>query len=159
VYGYWKCDYRRNDHSVACFDQERDEGRRSDEQDEPEPSGMKAHISMDSEGGIMHWDCSTAASVSYVHILPDLLYGGEKKVWGDAGYQGQAETVIRAAPSAQDMTSRRAKSKAFADVPNAVSQQSLISFWPTSPCAQAVQIQDAILALATMRSFLRQEHR
>ena len=58
---------------------------------------MKAHIGVDSKEGIVHSVCSTAASVSDVHMLPDILHGDEKKVWG---------------PGAQDMTSRRVKSKA-----------------------------------------------
>jgi len=45
-------------------------------------------------------------------MLPDLLHGDEKKVWGDAGYQGQTEAIRKAAPAAQDMTSRRVKTKA-----------------------------------------------
>lgn len=73
--------------------------------------GMKAHIGVDSKEGIVHSVCSTAASVSDVHMLPDLLHGKEKKVWGDGGYQGQTEQIHEAAPQAQDMTSRRAKYK------------------------------------------------
>jgi len=74
--------------------------------------GMKAHIGVDSKEGIVHSVCSTAASVSDVHMLPELLHGEEKKVWGDAGYQGQTEAIREAAPQAQDMTSRRVKTKA-----------------------------------------------
>src|SRR5271167_138937 len=73
--------------------------------------GMKAHIGVDSKEVIVHSVCSTAASVSDVHMLPDLLHGGEKKVWGDAGYQGQTEAIHEASPAAQDMTSRRTKFK------------------------------------------------
>jgi transposase, IS5 family len=77
--------------------------------------GMKAHIGVDSKEGIVHSVCSTAASVSDVHMLPDLLHGGEKKVWGDGGYQGQTAAIHQAAPAAQDMTSRRVKTKAGVD--------------------------------------------
>ena len=77
--------------------------------------GMKAHIGVDSKEGIVHSVCSTAASVSDVHMLPELLHGDEKKVWGDAGYQGQTEAIQEAAPEAQDMTSRRVKTKAGVD--------------------------------------------
>jgi len=77
--------------------------------------GMKAHIGVDSEEGVVHSVCSTAASVSDVHMLPELLHGDEKKVWGDAGYQGQTEAIHEAAPQAQDMTSRRVKTKAGVD--------------------------------------------
>src|SRR6201997_2592838 len=74
--------------------------------------GAKAHIGVDSKECIVHSVCTSAASVSDVHMLPDLLHGDEKKVWGDAGYQGQAEAIHAAAPAAQDMTSRRVKTKA-----------------------------------------------
>ena len=77
--------------------------------------GMKAHIGVDSKEGIVHSVCTSAASVSDVHMLPNLLHGGEKKVWGDAGYQGQTEVIHSVAPEAQDMTSRRAKYKCGVD--------------------------------------------
>jgi IS5 family transposase len=77
--------------------------------------GAKAHIGVDSKEGIVHSVCTSAASVSDVHMLPDLLHGDEKKVWGDAGYQGQTEKIREAAPAAQDMTSRRVKTKAGVD--------------------------------------------
>lgn len=77
--------------------------------------GAKAHIGVDSKEGIVHSVCTSAASVSDVHMLPDLLHGGEKKVWGDAGYQGQTKAIHAAAPAAQDMTSRRAKYKGGVD--------------------------------------------
>ena len=74
--------------------------------------GAKARIGVESRKGIAHSVSTSAASVSVVHVLPDLLHGEEKKVWGDAGYQGQSATLHQAAPTAQDMTSRRVKTKA-----------------------------------------------
>ena len=71
--------------------------------------GAKAHIGVDSKEGIVHSVCTSAASVSDVHMLPDLLHGNEKEVWGDGGYQGQTEKIHEAAPHAQDMTNRRVK--------------------------------------------------
>ena len=71
--------------------------------------GMKAHIGVDSKQGHIHSVCSTAASVADKPMLPDLLHGHERKVWGDGGYQGQGETIRAAAPHAQDMTSRRTR--------------------------------------------------
>jgi len=76
--------------------------------------GAKAHIGVDSREGVVHSVCTSAASVSDVHMLPDLLHGEEKKVWGDAG-QGQTAAIHQAAPAAQDMTSRRVKTKAGID--------------------------------------------
>jgi transposase, IS5 family len=77
--------------------------------------GAKAHIGVDSKEGIVHSVCTSAASVADVHMLPDLLHGKEKKVWGDGGYQGQGEVIRAAAPQAQDMTCRRTKFKGYVD--------------------------------------------
>ncbi len=77
--------------------------------------GMKAHIGMDSKQGIVHSVCSSAASVADKHMLPDLLHGDERKVWGDGAYQGQSEAIRKAAPYAQDMTSRRTRYKQAVD--------------------------------------------
>ncbi|WP_420238355.1 IS5 family transposase [Telmatobacter bradus] len=71
--------------------------------------GAKAHIGVDSKENVVHSVCTSAASVHDKHMLPDLLHGNEKKVWGDAGYQGQTEAIHEAAPQAQDMTNRRVK--------------------------------------------------
>ena len=77
--------------------------------------GAKAHIGIDSKESIVHSVCTSAASVHDKHMLPDLLHGGEKKVWGDAGYQGQTKVIYEAAPQAQDMTNRRVKTKQGVD--------------------------------------------
>ena len=68
--------------------------------------GMKAHIGVDSKETVVHSVIASAASVADSQMLPDLLHGDERKVWGDAGYQGQTEAIREAAPNAQDMTSR-----------------------------------------------------
>ena len=73
--------------------------------------GAKAHIGVDAREGHVHSLCTSAASVSDVHMLPDLLHGDEKKVWGDGGYQGQTEAIRAAAPKAQDMTCKRTRYK------------------------------------------------
>jgi transposase, IS5 family len=77
--------------------------------------GAKAHIGVDSKEVIVHSLATTAASVADKHMLPDLLHGGEKKVWGDAGYQGQTEAIHEAAPDAQDMTNRRTRFRNYVD--------------------------------------------
>ena len=77
--------------------------------------GAKAHIGVDSKETVVHSVITTAASVADKHMLPDLLHGAEKKVWGDAAYQGQTEAIHEAAPEAQDMTSRRARFKNYVD--------------------------------------------
>ena len=50
--------------------------------------GMKAHIGVDSETGIVHSMSITSANVHDVTETHNLLHGGETVVWGDAGYQG-----------------------------------------------------------------------
>jgi transposase, IS5 family len=77
--------------------------------------GLKAHIGVDSKQGHVHSVCRSAASVADKHMLPDLLHGEERKVWGDGAYQGQGEAIGQAAPQAQDMTSRRVHYKNFVD--------------------------------------------
>jgi IS5 family transposase len=77
--------------------------------------GLKAHIGVDAKEGTVHTVCTTAANVADMHMLPDLLHGEERKVWGDAGYQGQTEAIQQAAPKAQDMTCRRTKFKNYVD--------------------------------------------
>src|SRR5713101_5388613 len=77
--------------------------------------GLKAHIGVDSKHGHVHSVCTSAASVADKHMLPDLLHGEERKVWGDGGYQGQTEAIQEAAPHAQDMTCRRTKFKNHID--------------------------------------------
>jgi len=77
--------------------------------------GLKAHIGVDSKQGHVHSLCTSAASVADKHLLPDLLHGEERKVWGDGAYQGQGEAMRQTSPHAQDMTSRRVKYKNFVD--------------------------------------------
>ena len=50
--------------------------------------GMKAHIGVDWETGIVHSMTVTAGNVHDVTETHNLLNGGETVVWGDAGYQG-----------------------------------------------------------------------
>ena len=50
--------------------------------------GMKAHIGVDSETGIVHSMSTTLANAHDVTEAHNLLHGGERVVWGDAGYQG-----------------------------------------------------------------------
>jgi IS5 family transposase len=71
--------------------------------------GMKAHVGVDSKTKIIHTAVATAANVSDVAILPDLLHGEETRVWGDGAYQGQSEVIRECAPRAQDFTQRRCR--------------------------------------------------
>jgi IS5 family transposase len=53
--------------------------------------GMKAHIGVDAESGLVHTVRGTAGSVNDVVEANQLLHGEEKKVFADAGYQGAAK--------------------------------------------------------------------
>ena len=50
--------------------------------------GMKAHIGVDANSGLVHTVIGTAANVADVTQAHALLHGNETAVFGDAGYQG-----------------------------------------------------------------------
>jgi IS5 family transposase len=50
--------------------------------------GMKAHIGVDAQSGIVHTVVTTAANISDVTQASKLLHGEESIAFGDAGYQG-----------------------------------------------------------------------
>ena len=53
--------------------------------------GMKAHIGVDAESGLVHTVIGTAAFVNYVTQGHGLLNGDERIVFADAGYQGASK--------------------------------------------------------------------
>ena len=50
--------------------------------------GMKCHIGVDAESGLVHTVRGTAGSVNDVVEANSLLHGKETDAWGDAGYHG-----------------------------------------------------------------------
>ncbi len=50
--------------------------------------GMKAHIGVDKDSGLVHTLTTTAANVSDISQTAALLHGQESDVWADAGYVG-----------------------------------------------------------------------
>ena len=50
--------------------------------------GMKAHIGVDAQSGLVHTVVGTAANVADVTQAQALLHGDEEDVFADAGYQG-----------------------------------------------------------------------
>jgi IS5 family transposase len=50
--------------------------------------GMKAHIGVDAESGLVHTVIGTAANVNDVTQAGALLHGEEEDAFGDAGYRG-----------------------------------------------------------------------
>jgi len=57
--------------------------------------GMKAHIGVDAESGLVHTVTGTAANEADVEQVADLLHGKEKEVYGDSGYRGAQDRVER----------------------------------------------------------------
>ena len=53
--------------------------------------GMKAHIGVDAQSGLVHSVIGTAANVADVTQATGLLHGQERDVFADAGYQGIAK--------------------------------------------------------------------
>ena len=53
--------------------------------------GMKAHIGVDADSGLVHTVRGTAANVNDVVEANSLLHGQESDAFGDAGYQGAAK--------------------------------------------------------------------
>jgi IS5 family transposase len=72
--------------------------------------GMKAHVGVDSKTKIIHTAVATAAHVSDVAMLPDLLHGEETRVWGDGAYQGQSEARPERRTSPSGAVATRARS-------------------------------------------------
>ena len=50
--------------------------------------GMKLHTGVDAQTGLVHSFSTTSANVHDVTEAHRLLHGGERQVWGDAGYIG-----------------------------------------------------------------------
>ncbi|MDR7295304.1 IS5 family transposase [Pelomonas aquatica] len=50
--------------------------------------GMRAHIGVDAESGLVHTVIGTAANVNDVTQAGALLHGQETSAFGDAGYRG-----------------------------------------------------------------------
>jgi transposase, IS5 family len=57
--------------------------------------GMKAHIGVDADSGLVHTVTTTAANESDVEQVADLLHGNEEHAWGDSGYRGAQSRVDR----------------------------------------------------------------
>ena len=57
--------------------------------------GMKAHIGVDAESGLVHTVTTTPANEADVEQVADLLHGKEIQVWADSGYRGAQSRVER----------------------------------------------------------------
>jgi len=72
--------------------------------------GMKVHIGVDSQSGLVHSASVTSANVHDSQQLPNLLHGEESRLYGDSAYRGknQREQLKQIAPRAKDFTNKRA---------------------------------------------------
>jgi IS5 family transposase len=57
--------------------------------------GMKAHIAVDADSGLVHTVTATAANEADVEQVADLLHGKEEQVYADSGYRGSQSRVHR----------------------------------------------------------------
>ena len=72
--------------------------------------GMKLHIGVDSQTGLIHSASVTAGNVHDSQELPNLLHGEETRLYGDSAYRGvkQRARLKDIAPRAKDFTNKRA---------------------------------------------------
>ena len=70
--------------------------------------GMKGHFGVDSQSKLIHSVEVTPANIHDSHVLPWLLHGEERRVWGDSAYAGQGAVLSVCAPHARDFIHRRA---------------------------------------------------
>jgi transposase, IS5 family len=78
--------------------------------------GMKAHIGVDAQSGLVHHVTGTAANVSDVSRTHELLHGQEKTVHADAGYQGADKRQELEGRNIQwQIAAKRGKIKAMAE--------------------------------------------
>src|SRR3984957_10881240 len=107
---------RRSDHHPRAFvDQERQRRARPGDVPDQEGEPMVLRAEGAYRRGVVHSVWTSAASVADKQMLPNLLHGEERKVWGNGGYRGQTDSIHQAAPHAQDMTYRRTKFKNYVD--------------------------------------------
>jgi len=80
--------------------------------------GMKAHIGVDAQSGLVHSVTGTAANVADIAQAHELLHGEEKAGYADAGYLGvekRAEITTRSPGVEWHVAAKRGKIKAMAE--------------------------------------------
>ena len=81
--------------STKNADGERDPEMRQTKKGNEWHFGMKAHIGVDVDSGLVHTVVTTPANESDVAQIDDLLHGKEETIHGDAGYLGAEDYVVR----------------------------------------------------------------
>jgi IS5 family transposase len=80
--------------------------------------GMKAHIGVDAQSGLVHSVSGTAANVADIAQTHALLHGQEKQAYADAGYLGveKREEIATGSPDVEwHVAAKRGKIKAMAE--------------------------------------------
>lgn len=80
--------------------------------------GMKAHVGVDVQSGLVHTVSGTAANVADIAQTHALLHGQEKEVFADAGYLGverRGEIVARCQGVEWYVAAKRGKVRAMAE--------------------------------------------
>ena len=91
--------------------------------------GMKAHIGVDAEGGLVHTVTTTAANAADVTQAGNLLHGKEEAVFGDAGYVGVEKRQENAERKTQwYIAEKRGKVAAIEDAP----LKAIVTEWETA---------------------------
>jgi IS5 family transposase len=70
--------------------------------------GMKVHIGVDSQSGLVHSASVTSGNVHDSHELPNLLHGQETRLYGDSAYRGEKQRGAQPSPPRRDFTNKRA---------------------------------------------------
>src|SRR5512135_1100705 len=76
--------------------------------------GMKAHIGVDADSGLVHTVTTTPANEADVEVVEELLHGKEEVVHADSGYTG-ADKRVRRKNLAWQIAAKRGRIKAMAD--------------------------------------------
>ena len=90
--------------------------------------GMKAHVGVDADSGVVHTLTGTAANVSDISETHRLLHGQEKRGHVDSGYTGvekRAEIVARFPHVVWQVAAKRGRIKAMAEGPRKEVAQAL----------------------------------
>jgi IS5 family transposase len=76
--------------------------------------GMKAHIGVDADSGLVHTVTTTPANEADVEVVDELLHGREAVVHADSGYTG-ADKRVRRKKLTWQIAAKRGRIKAMAD--------------------------------------------
>ena len=98
------------------------EGKRDEEMHQTKKGnqwyfGMKAHIGVDVDSGLVHTVTTTPANEADVEQVDALLHGKEEVVHADAGYTGAPAHVRRRKALQWEIAGKRSKIKAMKDGP------------------------------------------